>query len=231
VGPGDPLLSVWGYGLGRVVAWSTDVGQEWATDWLKWSEYSRFWGQVIGYTLPAPDLGLLQLETEREPDGTLALVAESVDAAGQPVDRARTQVRLQTPGGQERQFSLRQVAPGRYEQGLRLPDPGAYQVTVTQGRGDEPEETVTTGFVINYPAEYDTAAAEGGTALLNEIARLTGGRALSLGEIEQVRLPSGEAETASTEVVSELWPWLLLVALLLWPLEIALRRWGRLRIQ
>lgn len=231
VGPGDPLLGVWGYGLGRVVVWSTDVGQEWATAWVTWPDYRRFWGQVIGYTLPAPDLGLLQLDTELEADGTLALVAESVDAAGQPVDRARPQVSLQTPGGQERQFRLRQVAPGRYEQRLQLPDPGAYQLTVSQTRGDEPEESVTTGFVINYPAEYDTAAAEGGAALLNEIARLTGGRALTLDQSEQVRLPAGGPETVSTEVVTELWPWLLGVALLLWPVEIALRRWGRLRIQ
>ena len=29
----------------------------------------------------------------------------------------------------------------------------------------------------------------------------------------------------------DLWPWLMIVALLLWPLEIGWRRWGRLRIQ
>jgi len=29
----------------------------------------------------------------------------------------------------------------------------------------------------------------------------------------------------------ELWPWLLLAALALWPLEIAWRRWARLRFQ
>ncbi|MCB0225574.1 MAG: hypothetical protein KDI02_17930, partial [Anaerolineae bacterium] len=68
-----------------------------------------------------------------------------------------------------------------------------------------------------------------GLVLLDQIARLTGGRTFNLGEIERV-----SATGANLEVEAEprhLWPWLLGAALLLWPLEIAWRRWGRLRIQ
>ncbi|MDX1524115.1 MAG: VWA domain-containing protein, partial [Anaerolineae bacterium] len=46
VGPGDPLLGVWGYGLGRVAAWGSDIGTEWGREWLTWPDASRFWGQV-----------------------------------------------------------------------------------------------------------------------------------------------------------------------------------------
>jgi Mg-chelatase subunit ChlD len=232
IGPGDPLLSVWGYGLGRVVAWSSDTGDEWASAWRDWPEFSRFWGQVVGYTLPAPDLGLLQLDTVAEPDGTITLVAEGVTSIGQPVDLARTQVRLITPGGQENQIALQQVAPGRYERRLRLPDVGAYQLTATQAHldVDEPDETATIGFVLPYPAEYALPADEAGAPLLEQIAAVTGGRTFSLGQLASRYVITPAPTEAPVEPV-ELWPWLLGVALVLWPIEIAWRRWGRLRIQ
>src|SRR5690606_38496827 len=45
-GPGDPLLTTWGYGLGRVAPWSSDTGSEWTPAWLNWPTTARFWGQV-----------------------------------------------------------------------------------------------------------------------------------------------------------------------------------------
>jgi uncharacterized membrane protein len=231
IGPGDPLLSVWGYGLGRVVAWSSDTGSEWASAWREWPEFSRFWGQVVGYTLPAPDLGLLQLDTQIEPDGTVTLIAEGLTATGQPVDLARTQAALTMAEGQDYQIGLQQVGPGRYERRLRLPDSGAYQFTVTQARAGsgEPDETTTTGFVLPYPAEYSLPSEEAGRPLLERIAAVTGGQSFSLGQLASRYGGQVEVEVEAEPVA--LWPWLLGAALVLWPIEIAWRRWGRLRIQ
>jgi hypothetical protein len=142
---------------------------------------------------------------------------------------------------------------------VRLPDPGAYRLSVTQARSDEPEETATTGFVVTYPIEYGLPLENTGTPLLRQIAATTGGRTFTLGEALQVAdcrsQAAGCAEnepesTGPTSIIEnlkskiqnigmgtqakspiELWPWLLLAALILWPFEIAWRRWGRLRIQ
>jgi hypothetical protein len=231
VGPGDPLLTSWGYGLGRVVAWSSDIGQEWAAPWRDWTEASRFWGQVVGYTLPAPDLNpVLQVAAQPENDGTTTLIVDSLTATGQPVDRARTEALLITPSGEETPVALGQVAPGRYERRLELAAPGAYQVVVTQNRPEEGEVTVTTGFVQAYPAEYFPSLPGAGSSLLQQIADLTGGRSFTLGELNRSSVATNSQEEEATEPV-ELWPWLLLAALVLWPLEIAWRRWNRLRIQ
>lgn len=253
IGPGDPALSVWGYGLGRVAAWTSDIGEEWATSWQRWPEAGRFWGQVVGYTLPAPGLGLLQLQADVEPDSVVVLTAEGLTPTGQTVELARTEAILTTPAGREIPVMLRQIAPGRYQQRLRLPNPGAYQVTVTQERGNEPQEVATTGFIVPYPAEYGLPFEGTGDPLLQRIAEATGGRTFSLGERLQVagcRLQVDDCETEQTQSAEpgsfvenltskiqnlkseiELWPWLLLAALILWPVEIAWRRWGRLRIQ
>jgi hypothetical protein len=246
VGPEDPLLGVWGYGLGRVVAWTSDSGGEWARDWHLWSEADRFWGQVVGYTLPAPDMGLLQLEAEVERDGVVTLTAESVTATGQTVDLARTTAILTTPSGRLVPLTLRQVAPGRYQQRLRIPDPGAYRLSVAQTRADEPDESATIGFVVPYPAEYGLPDEEAGATLLKQIAATTGGQAFSPGEPlqrmdcepqlencheEAFPIPSQQADGQDPVLPIELWTPLLQIALILWPIEIAWRRWGRLRIQ
>ncbi len=231
-GPGDPLLSVWGYGLGRVAAWASDNGQEWAADLSAWPDEARFWGQVVDYTLPGPELGLLQLQAEIEPDGVVTFTADGVTATGQTADLAPTEATLISPAGRETTLNLRQVAPGRYQQRLRLPDPGAYQVSVTQARDDDSIETAITGFVIPYPSEYALPPTDdsAGQTLLAQIATTTGGHTFSLGEsLPGMQNSQSQIEDLKSKI--ELWPWLLLAALMLWPLEIAWRRWGRLRIQ
>lgn len=238
VGPGDPLLGVWGYGLGRVAAWSSDVGDEWAGDFYTWPESARFWGQVLGYTLPAPNLGLLQLGVTIEPDRVVTLIADGLTATGQPVDLARTQANLTTPGGREVTLDLRQVSPGRYQQRLRLTDPGAYQLTVSQARGPEPDETATLGFVLPYSGEYALLDQDRGEAQLRQLAAATEGVVFLSGETPQP--PSCDPQQNDCPATSaqlteptfqDLWPWPLLAALILWPVEIAWRRWRRLRIQ
>jgi hypothetical protein len=185
---------------------------------------------VLGYTLPEPDLGLLQLSAEVEPNGLVTLTADGVTPTGQTVDLVSTEAMLTTPGAREIPLTLRQVSPGRYQQRLRLPDPGAYQLRVTQTRADEPDETAVIGFVVSYPAEYALPEAGAGEALLKQIAAATNGRTFRLGESLAPDVPV-EDEAGAAGAPLELWPWLLLAALILWPLEIAWRRWARLRIQ
>ncbi len=244
-GPGDPLLAVWGYGLGRVAAWSSDTGSEWANDWYEWQGAARFWGQIIGYTLPAPNLGLLQLDVELEPDGVATLIAEGLTATGQTVDLAATQATLTTPAGRDVPITLRQVSPGRYQQRLRLPDPGAYKLSVIQSRTGEMDEAAAIGFVVPYPAEYalSTSGEDVGQSLLKKIAEMTGGQAFVVSADQQVTDCTQDCENGNSssadansslqppQPIVELWPWLMQAALILWPIEIAWRRWRRLRIQ
>ncbi len=186
---------------------------------------------MVGYTLPAPNLGLLQLEVITEPDGTLILAADGVTATGQPVELTPTQAILTAPGNQQNSFRLQQVAPGRYQRRLRLIDPGAYQLTVNQTRSDGPDETATSGFVLPYAAEYALPAPNSGRILLEQIAAVTGGQTYILGQSRQPGGPTLEVDPDLLAEPLELWPWFLQIVLLLWPLEIAWRRWCRLRIQ
>ncbi|MBE0698144.1 MAG: VWA domain-containing protein, partial [Anaerolineaceae bacterium] len=58
----DPILSAWQYGLGRVVTWTSDLGQVWSQPWPNPNDESYFWTQVVRYALPNPALGEAQVE-------------------------------------------------------------------------------------------------------------------------------------------------------------------------
>src|SRR5690606_6853280 len=44
---GEPILARWRVGLGYAVAWTSDVKNNWAIDWLRWDNFGRFWGQLV----------------------------------------------------------------------------------------------------------------------------------------------------------------------------------------
>ncbi len=61
---GDPLLASWQYGLGRSVAWTSDLKGQWAASWVDWQDFGRFAAQMVAYTVPASHLDGLTFETQ-----------------------------------------------------------------------------------------------------------------------------------------------------------------------
>ena len=51
----DPLLAQWQYGLGRAVAWTSDARQQWATPWIGTPEFGALTAQLVAWTLPPQD--------------------------------------------------------------------------------------------------------------------------------------------------------------------------------
>ncbi|MEM8535339.1 MAG: VWA domain-containing protein [Chloroflexota bacterium] len=215
----DPVLAVWQYGLGRAIAWTPSVETPWADSWSNWPEYGAFWGQIIRYTLPEPDSGLLQVHVTPNGDD-VTISADSLASGGTTVDLADTQAEVQLPDGSTRRIPLRQTEPGRYEQTVTLPSDGAYAIEVRQVR-DDLQRTASAGYVQPYSAEYLPAA--NGANVLEQISTITGGTVLS--NTDDIVLTGGQQSGETTS----LWTWFLLAAILLWPIEIAIRR-GWLRI-
>jgi Ca-activated chloride channel family protein len=209
----DPLLAAWQYGLGRAVAWTAGAEEPWASQWPGWEEYGRFWAQLVRYTLPEPDSGPLQVRVTQQGERATVTV-DARGAGGAPIDLADTVATFTLPDGTQRTIQLSQVAPGRYEQALSLPGDGPYALSVSQEKDGVTRDALA-GFVQAPPAEY--APQPDGRPLLEAIAAATGGEVLS-----GALAPTPEAAPAAAP--QQLWPWLLLLALLLWVAEIALRR-------
>jgi uncharacterized membrane protein len=211
----DPLLAQWQYGLGRSVAWTSDSTGRWARNWLVWNGFSKFFSQLVGWTFPGEETGGIEASFVTKGQST-TLRVESVDDDGSPRDFYSTSAVILGPDLEPLDKALVQVAPGVYEVPLGEIDPGAYAVRITQTRPGASALGRTVGLVAPTAAEYRLLGAN--QALLATLRAATGGRSIVLPE------EPWRHDLATTNSFTQLWPLLLILALLLWPLDIALRR-------
>lgn len=213
---GDPLLAQWQHGLGRIVAWTSDADGPWSASWASQQQFSRVWDQAVRWAMASPiDRSLQAAATV---DGKqVAITADSVDQNGQFINLADTRAQVWYPDGKQATVPLRQTAPGRYQATIAATEPGLYRVNVYQNRDGLPAGSETTGFVVRRAPEF--ARLGSNDALLKELASMTGGRAIA--DPAEAFSRQGMPATPGWE---PLWPYLLAAALLLLPVEIALRR-------
>jgi hypothetical protein len=211
----DPLLAQWQYGLGRSVAWTSDSTGRWARDWLGWEGFTRFFSQLVSWTFPGEETAGIEAAFDTR-GGATTLHVESLDADGSPRDFYSTSAVVVGPDFTSSEVSLVQVAPGVYEAPLGEIESGAYGVRVTQARPGSTPLGRTVGLVAPTAAEYRLLGPN--EPFLTALRTATGGSEIVTPADPWVH----DLRTTASSV--DLWPVLLVVALLLWPLDIALRR-------
>jgi hypothetical protein len=212
----DPVLAVWQYGLGRSLAWTPDMQGRWATDWVRWPEFQRVTTQMITWLLPPADAQQLTLDTQTV-NGQLLLTAQATTPTGTPATGLRVAGQMVAGDGQAIALLLKEVTPGQYR--LALPDApaGVYlvQLVATDAAG-QPQASVTGGAAVPFSGEYRSQGDN--PALLELLAATTAGRTS----------PSAAAvyddPGQQTGLVREASLTLLWLALLLLPLDVAVRR-------
>lgn len=225
---GDPVLAQWQYGLGRAVAWTSDLKPQWAVDWVTWERFNVFAAQLVNWTLPAPFDENLSVEA-RSDGAEVRFVVDATDEQGRPRDLLQTTATLVGPDFVTTTVTLEQTGAGHYEGLTLLGEPGTYLVQVVQRDAQgNPVAQRTTGLVVPYSPEYKRLGS--GEGLLRALAQLTGGKELA--GAEEVFLPTAQPARRAVP----LWPALLLMAALLFPVDVGLRRlrlqpsdWARLR--
>jgi len=206
----DPVLATWEYGLGRVMAWTSDAQGRWTADLLRWPNANRFFGDVVRYSLPQAGDPALQLETQVQGDHTHLLVtAPNVSGSSVAVGTV-------TPDLSDRQLTLATTGPGRFEADLPTDQVGSYLLNVTQSAGGVVKHTNTFGLVVPYSPEYRDLGTD--QISLRAIARAGGGALLTdPAQVYTVPVPTAVAPQALDEL-------LLVLAILLFPIDVALRR-------
>jgi uncharacterized membrane protein len=213
---GAPVLAVWQHGLGRTLAWTSDLKGQWAADWVGWEPFPRFAAGLIDALQPPAGDGLLSLSARAE-GGQAVLDLFVTQEDGSPAQAPAVQGRLLGPEGEAITLTFTEVGLGRYRAVAPADLPGVYlaQVAALDAAG-QPVGAVSGGVVVSYSPEYGPTAAGG--ALLEDLARLTGGRVAP--PAESLFLSPGLPVGRVTEISLPL----LWLALALLPLDIALRR-------
>lgn len=172
---GSPLLAQWHYGLGRVVAWTSDLGTRWTTNWPSWDQNGRFWEQLVRWAMGPPIDRDFKLDIARAGDEARITLEDIQDSTF--ADRQALTLTVTAPDGSTSQAQLRQVAAGRYTATVTANVPGAYQVDVDEADAPRnPGRAETNGFVV--PPVAETVSFAPNEEVLRRVASDTGGQLL-----------------------------------------------------
>lgn len=224
----EPILARWRVGLGWSLAWTSDVKNLWAVEWLRWPGYGQFWGQLVREHMRHKKRQEYTMVAAIDP--ATGHVKASIDAIGGD-DRfqngldARLTVTGPQPNGERRSVLMRQTAPGRYESDFPLDRFGSFllhaalEQTVDDGKGGQRTAQVAESFghVTNpYPREY--LALEPDLETLSRAALVTGGRMRPA--TSEVFDPAGE----SIRYHEDLWSRFIAAAMLVYLFDLLVRR-------
>ena len=211
----DPLLAHWQYGLGRSVAFTSDAKAHWAVQWLGWPQFSGFWAQTVRWCMRQAPAEALQVRVALHGDRA-RLIVEAAQEHGRPLNGLQVAATVRQPAGGREEAALSQTGPGRYEAEVSAPDLGAYMCSIRAAGPGGFRALQTAGFAVSYPP--DLADTRPNDSLLAAIAETTGGRVLANpadASRPPVRVPRLPLDVSRP---------LLWLALLLLPLDVAVRR-------
>ena len=209
----DPLLATWRVGLGKTTVWTSDGGERWAADWAVWDGFAHFWSSVARETFALSGSEGQQVSA-RIADELMTIKLEGAEAwpAGTEVN-----ARISYPDGTSDEIRLERVSDFEYQAVVAARQGGTYAVGVEVDSGDELPLVLSAVATRSFSAEFLPGDPE--PDLMASISTSTGGR----GEITAAQAfdPEGLLEG----VTERTFRWVfLLIAALLWPLDVALRR-------
>jgi Ca-activated chloride channel family protein len=211
---GEPLYATWRYGLGQAAAFTSDAKSRWASEWLGWEGFGKFWTQVVRSLMRRSEQSDFQVTTSERGD-RLHLTIEAATMSG--IFRNELPVTITARSGETGKTVTKQAdqtAPGAYEVDFDLPEQGTMMFSVSSS--DVPESDYVFGYTRSYPREF--LITETNEGLLKEIAAKGNGKFNpSTGEIFSRPRTSSIRRTDLTD-------WFLIAALVLFPLDIWLRR-------
>ncbi len=216
----DPVLAHWRFGEGKATAFTSTAAADWASNWISWPGYVKFWSQVVRWTSRAGASGDLQVRSEVK-NGLGKVVVEAIDDKGRLINFLDLKGHVVGPRNKGQSFALVQTAPGRYQAEYRAGPAGAYQVNVIYKDAAGRNRHHITGASSGYSPEY--ARLESNSELLAEIARATGGEMLT-GNVEADRPRIWARNLPPGYRVHPGWQWLFWIILILFPLDVAIRR-------
>ncbi len=213
---GDPLLAHWNFGLGRAVAFTSDAKPRWAKDWIGWEKYRQFWSQIAQWSLRKVENADFVTEVSVD-NGEGHISVEAVDELGNYRNFIDLQTVVVSPKGERQTVRLEQTGPGHYEARFPTKEVGAYLLNLMETKDGQLRGSQVLGASVNYSPEF--AASEPNINLLRRLAESSGGKLLD----SEVDNPF-QLDRKKTFRPQDLWDKLLMLGILLFPLDVGIRR-------
>ncbi len=205
----DPILTVWQYGLGRTVAWNSDVSGKWSSNYIPWDKNLKLWQNIINFTVENYDNENASLEvTQQGSKATITLKNKDIDTG---LNSVATVI---SPSGESIETKLNPVAPGEYTGTIDVKENGVYMVSGKQDKDGQIVNAVNAGYAVQYSPEYRLNNSSNLDSLVTEV----GGRIIK----EPKEVFSGDIKYKKGQ--KDLTPYLISLFLILFMLDIAVRR-------
>lgn len=200
----DPVLVEWQYGLGKTIAFTSDSTGAWAGDWARWDEWPNFWQTAISKMLPS--YNDIAYDIRLDSDGSFVITDPTnkatfldvavVDEAGEELES------YYEPQSASKVKVVVEAEPGLVFFRISNQDGAIYQA----------------GLTIPYSAEYSMQPPN--ESLLAQVVEQTGGKILETPEevFREFTVKGAERQSITT--------WLVLASMLLFFVDITIRRFG-----
>ena len=216
-----PLLASWRYGLGRTAAFTSDFSGRWSGSWLAWNQFPRFAAQLVRWIERPSDSGVLHARIDTG-GGTARVAVDAFDSLGAFLNGLSIDGILIQPSGARVTLDVPQTGPGMYEAALPAGETGDYFLTLSAHSANAELAPLTVGTSIAWSDEYGMPGVN--TALLNRLAAATGGRSITSPDDEAGLAALLHREPGSAGAGGDAGRLFLLAAILLFFLDVAVRR-------
>jgi len=173
----DPILATCQSGLGRCVAFTSSIDSRWASNWLQWGDFERFWEQTIRWAAKpsqSPDC-----EVFADVQGNqVAINVEAIDAEGKFTQFANIEGQVIAPDISSNPLELTQVGPGQYTGKFQAAASGSYIVNLRYRKLADDTETHFTHTTVTIPFAPEFRDLSDNAPLLAEVSDISGGRIL-----------------------------------------------------
>lgn len=207
----DPLVATWRVGLGSITVLATDLNGAWTQQWFDWTGMPRLFEGLLATTESevSATLGLTAIVSFE--GSTTSILVDARDADGGYANFLNIEATVLPI---EVALQLTQVSPGLYQANFPTPSKGGYAIQILDLTRDR---SMTVPFSVPYAAEV--ARISQNLAALSWIAESSNGVVLHQG----VGLPQVEEQlTIQRDPLHALF---ILIALILFLLELTIRKW------
>jgi len=215
---GDPLLAHWQYGLGRAVAFTSDAKPKWGKIWLNWDKYRQFWSQIAQWSMRRLENADFNTEVNVE-KGEGVINVDASDPQGNYRNFLNLQAIVVSPKGQRQTVHVEQTGPGHYEARFPTKEVGSYVLNLLDVKDGQVRASQRVGASVNYSPEFN--AIEPNLSLLRRLAESGKGKVLDPNAPEVNPFSHDRTKTYQPR---PLWEWLLRFAVLLFTVDVGVRR-------
>src|SRR5579883_852012 len=206
----EPLLARWQYGLGRAAVFTSDAKTRWASDWVTWKGYDKFWTNLARDLLPRSAAGEAVVQFDRA-DSELVVDYRLGPSVEEPAKIP--EIFVFGPGGFQKPIPVKKIAAGTFRGRLPIGSrQGLFRVRPLEDSRVFPEAGL-------YRPEAEMESYGSNNALLRQVAEFTGGRYQP--DPKAVFDPGLRSLAANLQ----LWPGLLALAVALSLAELVMRKW------